>query len=770
MPKLFHLVSAYAQHAIAPSRPPSPPMPLNRTIPTTLLHTKDVRQIETVAVILMNVAQIALQMVPDRTLAKQLVNEGAVDSLMCLCVYFPNGVRTRALDDAIRATSMDRNRLVDSSGDIAMLRWKKAQVESSVDSHSQHPPQKQMYQEGDEFEEGSLISMDDAFHAQLESLQGLAAKCMSIIAADVTNQAFIVDDPDRIDRLTQLLYSNNAIVVKYACKTMAYLSLRNDRYKPDIVKGSGAAALLAVLQAAIGDHARSGGSELVEAISHACCALANLATNTESQEILMSHMELLNATCAVVGLFPHQREIERHVARLLANLALYDQNKLALLTAYSSPSDSASVDGYGDSQIGLNKQPHRSTTPIRFPSPPPPARRAKGNVIPTLVNIGAMTLERAYPTKDEEYRKPYQQHDQDAVDFMNDEDQQLSSVDAGYLTPNDSSSENDVSGRGFMRHTLAETIDKEGDEQTPEWVTVQGMEDVQRHIIRAIDNLMTSVTEDPSSSQSFKVFSRVWPTIGLIKTIQMANQDEDTQRRALHVLSTLIQLQEIHADAMVVVKQQIFGIEQSSQLDTHSTNSQQQQCKDDELEKSMYQNLGENSTAGELAEEQAGKECLEKARKGKMETEKLEQGILHKERSEDQCEQERLQKGYPEIELLEREGLEKEAESIEGLGHDCHDQERIRNEGKGQEPHNQEKLELEETRLRNEQACLEQMRLKHDQAEQAEQDEGALVSSASSLRVPSPTIVSGLEEQTTSQDEEPLPREKTKKKKKRSSK
>lgn len=109
---------------------------------------------------------------------------------------------------------------------------------------------------------------------------------------------------------------------------MAYLSLRNDKYKPDIVKGSGAGALLSVIRMATGEHfqleARQGASQAYsEAVSHACCALANLATNTESQEILMSQLDLVNTACSVVGVFPHQREVERHVARLIANLALY---------------------------------------------------------------------------------------------------------------------------------------------------------------------------------------------------------------------------------------------------------------------------------------------------------------------------------------------------------------------------------------------------------------------------------------------------------------
>lgn len=290
-------------------------------------------------------------------LAKQMVMEGAMDGLMLLCVYFPAGVRTRAMENAIRSIAASaRPDDIDVGG---------IDVVEDHQSGSNGPIQDEDEQQRQE--EATLVSMDDRFHTRLESMQGLAAKCISVMASDVSNQAFIVDDPERIDRLVQLLYSNNGDVVKYASKTMAYLSLRNDRFKPDIVKGSGATALLTVIRSATlvgGAVGMNGvtaeGNALSEAVSHACCALANLATNTESQEILMSQMDLLHTTCAVVGLFPHQREIERyvvvdgslliivslyltaqgtdihcvcvlllifrHVARLIANLALYGKS------------------------------------------------------------------------------------------------------------------------------------------------------------------------------------------------------------------------------------------------------------------------------------------------------------------------------------------------------------------------------------------------------------------------------------------------------------
>ncbi|ORZ08790.1 hypothetical protein BCR41DRAFT_143003 [Lobosporangium transversale] len=366
IPKLFHLVSVYSQNTVASTRPPSPPTLLARMDSAASLYTMGLRRIETIAVVLINITHIIFQMVPDRTIARQLVLDGAVDALMCLCVYFPSGARTRAMEEALRSIYIGRS----EAGDRQISSTSNSQRQG-LDGNGSH----QLLNEQALIEQGSvnedetiLVSMDDQFHARLDHMQAMAAKSISMLAADASNQAFIVDDPERIERLVQLLYSTNVDVVKYASKTMAYLSLRNDKYKPDIAKGSGAAALIAVIKATIGGNYHhiqtlSNKAVLAEAVSHACCALANLATNTESQEILMSHMDLLSVTCAVVGLFPHQQEIERHVARLFANLALYDQNKLALLTAYTSPSENGLADPSFSPQ--LRPHAHRTGTPNR---------------------------------------------------------------------------------------------------------------------------------------------------------------------------------------------------------------------------------------------------------------------------------------------------------------------------------------------------------------------------------------------------------------------
>ncbi|KAF9128849.1 hypothetical protein BGX30_014162 [Mortierella sp. GBA39] len=760
MPKLFYLVAAYAQHIVtSPPRPPSPPMPLTRMASTASLHTKSVRRIETVAVVLMNITHIVFQMVPDKLLAKQMVMEGAMDGLMLLCVYLPAGVRSRAMENAIRSLAAGARPDDIDVGGIDVVEDHQSGSSGRIQDEDEQQRQEEM----------TLVSMDDRFHSRLESMQGLAAKCISVMASDVSNQAFIVDDPERIDRLVQLLYSNNGEVVKYASKTMAYLSLRNDRFKPDIVKGSGATALLTVIRSAIlvggavgVDGITADGNALSEAVSHACCALANLATNTESQEILMSQMDLLYTSCAVVGLFPHQHEIERHVARLIANLALYDQNKLSLLTEYNSHSDNSSG--------SFEHSPSPQTHPHRYSSPPPPPRRAKGNVIPTLLRIGALTLERSRHEDDQEPdSSAYQQGQyglQDAIDFMNDDGHSAKSAqqhkgDPGYLTPNDSVSEADVSeadvSSGHHGHdgdtSPASAAADSNAEDILKWVTIAGTEDVQRHIIRAIDNLMTSVMDDPASNQSFKVFSRIKPTIGLIKTIQLVNQDEDTQRRATHVLSTLIEQQQIHAETIAALSgkgqkqphvedetrvaaeartEEIVDQQQLVEQERLERERADQECAENErLEKERLeqerveqQRLAEERVGQERATAAAAAEAAENERlelEKTLEKERAEQERLEKER----LEKERLEQERLELQRLEKERVEKERASTAATA--AAEKERIEQERAEKKRAKQERLEKE--RLENErieQERLEQLQLEKERAEQEKAEQRRL--------------------------------------------
>ncbi|KAG0246344.1 hypothetical protein BGX31_002955 [Mortierella sp. GBA43] len=739
MPKLFHLVSVYTQNSIAPTRPLSPSTNMNQLIAKDSLDSKDLRCIETTATVLMNITHIIFQMVPDKLLAKQLAQEGAVDSLISLSVYFPAGVRTRAMEHALQAMSLKQGDPENQRNDTVRVTSQPDQQRHSVDGQSQHSFDDHG-QNG--VDEETLLSIDDQFHDRLEVMQGMAARCISVLTTDVTNQSFIVDDPERIDRLVQLLYSTNTTVVKYASKTMAFLSLRNDRNKPDIVKGSGAAALLAVIQGATNDQGFSDMASIADSVSYACCALANLATNTESQEILMSHADLLSVTCAAVGLFPHQREVERHVARLVANLALYEQNKIALLTAYGPTLDNGLADT-------TSQQPQRPSSVYRYSSPPPAARRARGNVIPTLLQIGELTLERTNRTWDPESDNSFSRSTQDPSDG---EPRVHLSPDAGYQHIMNS----DAGENGSQAGSTADN-----DAEFSGWTTIQGMEDVQRHIVRAIDNLLTAVTENenPSSDQSFKVFSRIWPTIGLVKTIQMTNQDEDTQRRALHVLSTLIQLSEIHADAMVAMKGQTLSSAQDNQgsqppsdpsqemtsvVEQEQTNYNDQvhaapvqaSGRDDEKEKEKEKDEDERSRQEKIKQgkkqekakkNKLQKECLEKQRleeerleKERLEVERLEKQRLEEERAEQKrleehrLEQERLEKQRLEEERLEQERLEEQRLEKERLEKQRLEEERLEKERLKEE--RREKKRLEKERLERER--LEKERLEKERLEE----------------------------------------------------
>ncbi|KAF9402985.1 hypothetical protein BGX21_007730 [Mortierella sp. AD011] len=765
MPKLFYIVWSYTNNTPPSVRPPSPPVVLARMASTTSVHTKNVRRTETIAAVLMNVTHIVFQMVPDRMLAKQMVQDGVVDSLMSLCVYFPVGARSRAEEEAIKTMSMRQSELEVGGLDSTEVVSQKG---------------------GDDldYEDEATFSMNDELHSRLENMQSIAAKCISILASDVSNQAYIVDDPERINRLVQLLYSTNLDVVKYASKTMAYLSLRNDKYKPDIAKGSGAAALLAVIRAAGGDQMLSGNSVLAEAVSHACCALANLATNTESQEILMSHMDLLSATCSVVGLFPYQRDIERHVARLIANLALYDQNKLALLTAYNASSEGGIYDR--SSSPYPSQYSYHSAAQNRYSSPPPQARRAKSNVIPTLLHIGSLTLEKAGFVGDQGASETYPPLEQDVIDFMNDDGQATTHHNSGYLTPDNSISGTDLSPRSSVEECTGLTHEDE----ISEWATVPGMEDVQRHIIRAIDNLVTSVAEDPTSNQSFKVFSRIWPTLGLIKTIQMTSHDEDTQRRATHVLSTLISQQEIHADAIAALRQREkalhpvqdsinqtkSGIDALTAMDNqakeHEERERNERLENENLEK---ERLGTERLENERLEaEKLERENEEKERKRleqeRLEQERIEQERLEQERLEqERAEHERIEQDRLEQERLEQERLEQERLEKERLEQERLKQERLKQERLKQERLKQERVEEEERiarehaeRKRLEQERLEEEKIKQLNAQRESEEEGP--DSEDATGTPSRTASSS-EDHITSQDDEQKPKEKPKKKK-----
>ncbi|KAI8641760.1 hypothetical protein BD408DRAFT_417615 [Parasitella parasitica] len=200
-------------------------------------------------------------------------------------------------------------------------------------------------------------------------IQNLAAKAISAISSLVSFQADIIELIQKTNHLSSLLRYSNDEVCKYMAKTVAYLSLRNDKYKPVLLCGDGAKSLVSILvvlpqkingsskgKTRAADLAyylsknvadvekfdddkrkeQEGKSQIQAlnpaAVSHACCALANFATNNESQINLMSQPHLLEYICNVCHVFPQNIEIHRHVARCLANLALYEENNEAMLT------------------------------------------------------------------------------------------------------------------------------------------------------------------------------------------------------------------------------------------------------------------------------------------------------------------------------------------------------------------------------------------------------------------------------------------------------
>ncbi|KAL1930085.1 hypothetical protein VTP01DRAFT_1239 [Rhizomucor pusillus] len=180
-------------------------------------------------------------------------------------------------------------------------------------------------------------------------IQSWAAKAVSAISGILANQPYVIDVLRGTNRFANLLRSSNQEVVKYMAKTIAYLSLRNDKYKAALLEGEVARALVSiivVLPQADGENDDDQDQHRQDlcfylscnvddttsresnpaAVSHACCALANFATNSESQAVLTSLPRMLKYICNVPAAFSDHSEIHRHIARCIANLALYGDN------------------------------------------------------------------------------------------------------------------------------------------------------------------------------------------------------------------------------------------------------------------------------------------------------------------------------------------------------------------------------------------------------------------------------------------------------------
>ncbi|KAG2176378.1 hypothetical protein INT43_005612 [Umbelopsis isabellina] len=170
-----------------------------------------------------------------------------------------------------------------------------------------------------------------------QMIQSVAAKGISAICATVSNQPAIFEVISNPDQLTDLLKGNNILVSKYIAKSIAYLSLRNDKYKSLLLQGNGASILVQKLhnETVTGnnsaevdkasDETNSDQTSNLEAstIANVCCAIANFATNGESQQKLMTQPHLLQNLCATAASYSGNTEIHRHIARSFANFALY---------------------------------------------------------------------------------------------------------------------------------------------------------------------------------------------------------------------------------------------------------------------------------------------------------------------------------------------------------------------------------------------------------------------------------------------------------------
>ncbi|CAG8505266.1 16022_t:CDS:10 [Acaulospora colombiana] len=271
----------------------------------------------------------------------------------------------------------------------------------------------------DDEEEDETLTSYEEIRLRVELAQALASKSISNLAGNHSHQLLIIESPTgSLDRLMSLLQSNVYEVRKYAAKSIAYLSLRNDKYKSILIKNGRAEILASVVD--VEDEESAKADQVT--ISHACCAMANLATNVESQQFLIRQSNLLSNLCRMVKYFIKDREVQRHIARLLANFALYDENKMRML-AYQI--------------ISIDDDTSQS-------------EESWGSVISTLIAIG---------------------------------DSPVSDVE------------------------------------------------IQRHIIRALDNLSTDV---PPRSRS-----KLSPCIPLINRILEMVKDEDIRKRATHVLNKL---------------------------------------------------------------------------------------------------------------------------------------------------------------------------------------------------------------------------------------
>ncbi|CAI2163679.1 11923_t:CDS:10 [Funneliformis geosporum] len=282
--------------------------------------------------------------------------------------------------------------------------------------------------EDEALDEDILLSYEE-MRLRVEIARGLVAKTISCIAVNPSHQLLIFENPKiGLDGLMDLLHSSSFEVRKYAAKSIAYLSLRNDKYKSTLIKDGRAETLTSVIELVDENSAKANQAT----ISHACCAMANLATNVESQQLLISQPSLLSNLCQVVGCFITDKEIQRFFTNIIYFWFPKDENKARMLSYPMSMTD-----GEGE-EIVQDVHSQQSE------------EESFGSIVPTLIAIG---------------------------------DSPVADVE------------------------------------------------IQRHIVRALDNLSTEV---PSMSHS-----KLLPCLPLINRILDTIKDVDIRKRASHVLNKL---------------------------------------------------------------------------------------------------------------------------------------------------------------------------------------------------------------------------------------
>ncbi|CAG8532971.1 7028_t:CDS:10 [Paraglomus occultum] len=183
---------------------------------------------------------------------------------------------------------------------------------------------------GFELDATKIVSAENSYdeiRLKVEEAQVLAVKTISSLAFYPTNQLQMIEGSDNgLTGLIQLLHAKQPEVRRYVAKSIAYLSTRNDKYKSMLVQDGRAELLASVIPV---DKELAVAHQMT--IAHTACALANLATNDDSQKLLIGQPNILPNLCNIVFVFLDNKEVQRHLARLLANFALYEKNRRRMI-------------------------------------------------------------------------------------------------------------------------------------------------------------------------------------------------------------------------------------------------------------------------------------------------------------------------------------------------------------------------------------------------------------------------------------------------------